>query len=224
MFLSPSSSLCALKEVVFIRATRSVRRRRRKRPLSTSSREEEEEQPAKRKRTDNDSTSVSKTPVKDEPKSREEVEDSPILEKLDNAKKGSHPAEDTPSAPLSADVPARKGQLILGVNAVTRLLERGALEAGLLCSSSPRVLTQHLLPLAAARGVAFASVPELSGLVREVLGVKRSMCLGVKVGTGPGWKCPLFTFKAISRSFRCLFCIAPLFIFAVDSLNPDDYD
>ena len=85
------------------------------------------------------------------------------------------------SIPVCDTSPAKKTQLIIGVNAVTRLLEGGTLEAGLLCSSSPRVLCQHVLPLAATRGVPFAAVPDLSSEVARLLGIKRVMCLGLKV-------------------------------------------
>ena len=75
----------------------------------------------------------------------------------------------------------RRAQLVVGVNAVTRLLERGGLEVGLVCASGPSLLCQHLLPLAATRGVAFAALPDLSCTVAALLGVKRVMCLGWKV-------------------------------------------
>ncbi len=74
--------------------------------------------------------------------------------------------------------PDKQLQLVVGVNAVTRLLERGALQAGLLCTSSPGLLCQHLLPLAATRKVPFAAVPGLSDLVAPLLGIKRAMCIG----------------------------------------------
>ena len=76
---------------------------------------------------------------------------------------------------------AKKMQLVVGINAVTRLLEKGGLVAGLICSSSPSLLCQHLLPLAASRGVPFAAMSELSETVGQLLGIKRAMCLGLKV-------------------------------------------
>ncbi len=77
----------------------------------------------------------------------------------------------------------QKSQLVVGLNAVTRLLEKGKLLTGLLCSSSPSLLHQHLLPLVVTRNVPFAAVPELSKTVSELLGIKRAMCLGLKVSS-----------------------------------------
>lgn len=78
---------------------------------------------------------------------------------------------------------AKMSQLVVGVNVVTRLLEHGALEAGLLCSTSPGLLCQHLLPLVATRGVPFAALPDLSDTVARLLGIKRAMCIGWKVSS-----------------------------------------
>ena len=64
---------------------------------------------------------------------------------------------------------------------MTKSLERGKLEAGLLCLSSPSILCRHLLPLVAVRGVPFAAVPDLSRTVASLLGIKRTMCIGVRV-------------------------------------------
>ena len=75
----------------------------------------------------------------------------------------------------------RRSQLVLGVNCVTRLLEQGRLEAGLVCSSGPALLLQHLLPLAALRVVPFASLPNMSKTISRCLGIKKAMCIGIKV-------------------------------------------
>lgn len=83
--------------------------------------------------------------------------------------------------PESEGVGGKRLQLVIGVNAVTRLLEHGALQVGLLCTSSPGLLCQHLLSLAATRKVPFAAVPNLSEMVARSLGVKRAMCMGIKV-------------------------------------------
>lgn len=76
---------------------------------------------------------------------------------------------------------AKKSQLVIGLNAVTRLLEKGLLLAGLVSSSSPFLLHQHLLPLVASRGVPFMAVPELEETAGKLLGIKRVLCLGLKV-------------------------------------------
>ena len=83
----------------------------------------------------------------------------------------------------SDEIRAKKLQLVVGVNAVTRLLEHGDLLVGLLCSSSPGLLCQHLLPLAATREVPFASLPDLSVLVARLLGIRKAMCIGLKVSS-----------------------------------------
>lgn len=88
---------------------------------------------------------------------------------------GSGPSDST------EDVRGKRSQLVVGVNAVTRLLEHGALEVGLLCTSSPGLLCQHLLPLAATRKVPFAALPNLSEVVARLLGIKRAMCIGLRV-------------------------------------------
>ncbi len=71
--------------------------------------------------------------------------------------------------------------LVLGINAVTRLLEQKKLEVGLVCTTTPYLLYQHLIPLAAMAEVSFAAVPDLSQLLSRCLGVKRTACIGIKV-------------------------------------------
>ena len=78
-------------------------------------------------------------------------------------------------------VERRNDHLVIGINGVTRLLEQGRLAAGLVCSSSPSLLYKHLLPLAAMGGVPFAAVPDLSDTISQCLGIKRAMCIGIKV-------------------------------------------
>ena len=85
----------------------------------------------------------------------------------------------------------KRQHLVLGINAVTRLLEQRQLAAGLVCSSSPTLLYQHLLPLVAVTGVPFAAVPELSGVLSRCLGIRRAMCLGIRVSDSDGsWRVP----------------------------------
>ena len=79
--------------------------------------------------------------------------------------------------------------LVVGVNAVTRVLEHGGLQVGLLCTSAPGLLCQHLMSLAATRKVPFAAVPNLSELVANLLGIKRAMCVGIKVSLDTIGKC-----------------------------------
>lgn len=77
----------------------------------------------------------------------------------------------------SEEVQAKKSQLVVGVNAVTRQLEQGKLEAGLVCSTSPGMLYQHILSLAATREVPFAAVPDLSRTLARLLGIRKAMCI-----------------------------------------------
>ena len=77
----------------------------------------------------------------------------------------------------------KRAQVVVGVNAVTRQLERNGLRCGLVClSACPPLLTAHLLPLAATRGVPFAALPGLSGTASPLLGVKSALAVGIKVG------------------------------------------
>lgn len=171
------SSLHGLKEIISSRAKRTDKRKR-KRNKSIS----EGELPAKRKCVDNDGDGPS-SDLQDSSVAKLQTED--VAEDVAEAtKSGNLDDEDKPEISLqefSPDILAKKTQLVVGVNAVTRLLEHGALEAGLLCSSSPRLLCQHLLPLAATRRVPFATLPDLSSMVARLLGLKRAMCLGWKV-------------------------------------------
>lgn len=75
----------------------------------------------------------------------------------------------------------KRARLVVGLNAVTRSLEHGGLQVGLLCTSSPKLLSQHLMALAATRKVPFATVPGLSNVVAKLLGIKRAMCIGLRV-------------------------------------------
>lgn len=89
--------------------------------------------------------------------------------------------EEGEKSSLAVPAAMKSLQLVVGVNAVTRLLERGMLQAGLLCSTSPGLLCQHILPLVSTRGVPFAALPGLSEMVAELLGIKRAVCIGLKV-------------------------------------------
>lgn len=95
--------------------------------------------------------------------------------------KGNGEGGDAAAKEMKEPVADRKSQLVLGVNAVTRSMEQGKLEAGLVCSSSPSLLFHHLLPLAALRSVPFAALPNLSKTISQCLGIKRAMCIGIKV-------------------------------------------
>ncbi|XP_067457622.1 ribonuclease P protein subunit p38 [Thunnus thynnus] len=78
------------------------------------------------------------------------------------------------------DVAARK-QLAIGINEVTKALERNELKLVLVCKSvKPKHMTSHLVALSATRGVPACQVPRLSQSVSEPLGLKSVLALGFR--------------------------------------------
>ncbi|XP_020783680.1 ribonuclease P protein subunit p38 [Boleophthalmus pectinirostris] len=78
------------------------------------------------------------------------------------------------------DVSARR-QLAIGINEVTRALERNELQLALVCKSvKPKHVTEHLVSLSASRAVPACQVPRLSVTVREPLGLKSVLALGFR--------------------------------------------
>ncbi|XP_054478463.1 ribonuclease P protein subunit p38 [Anoplopoma fimbria] len=78
------------------------------------------------------------------------------------------------------DVAARK-QLAIGINEVTKALERNELKLLLVCKSvKPPHMTDHLIALSATRGVPACQVPRLSQSVSEPLGLKSVLALGFR--------------------------------------------
>ena len=77
----------------------------------------------------------------------------------------------------------KKSFMVIGVNNVTRCLERGELCAGLVClSARPALVTRHIMMLAATRCVPFAALPDLSQKVVELLGdIKSALAIGFMV-------------------------------------------
>lgn len=76
----------------------------------------------------------------------------------------------------------KRSQIVVGSNAVTRQLERGALRAGLVCPSArPPLVHRNLLMMAATRGIPFAAVPRLSETITPLLGLKTALAVGFKV-------------------------------------------
>lgn len=80
-------------------------------------------------------------------------------------------------------IAARKSQLVIGVNKVTRCLERGELAAGCVClTAKPALVTRHILMLAATRSVPFAALPNLSQTIVACVGdIKSALAIGFKV-------------------------------------------
>ncbi|KAM9851718.1 ribonuclease P protein subunit p38 [Aulostomus maculatus] len=78
------------------------------------------------------------------------------------------------------DVGARK-QLAIGINEVTKALERNELKLVLVCKSvKPKHMTDHLITLTATRGVPACQVPQLSRSLSEPLGLKSVLALGFR--------------------------------------------
>ncbi|KAG7476062.1 hypothetical protein JOB18_044316 [Solea senegalensis] len=92
------------------------------------------------------------------------------------------PAVQAQDAPKNGwtDVAARR-QLAIGINEVTKALERNELKLVLVCKSvKPSHMTSHLIPLSATRGVPACQVPRLSLSVSEPLGLKSVLALGFR--------------------------------------------
>lgn len=78
------------------------------------------------------------------------------------------------------DVAARR-QLAIGINEVTKALERNKLQLLLICKSvRPQKMTNHLIALSATRGVPACQVPRLSESVSEPLKLKSVLALGFR--------------------------------------------
>lgn len=80
--------------------------------------------------------------------------------------------------------PAARRQLAIGINEVTKALERNELKLLLVCKSvKPIHMTTHLIALSATRGVPACQVPRLSQNVSENLGLKSVLALGFRRGS-----------------------------------------
>lgn len=78
------------------------------------------------------------------------------------------------------DVATRR-QLAIGINEVTKALERNELKLVLVCKSvKPIHMTNHLIALSVTRGVPACQVPRLSQSVSEPLGLKSVLALGFR--------------------------------------------
>ncbi|XP_048411397.1 ribonuclease P protein subunit p38 [Stegostoma tigrinum] len=72
-------------------------------------------------------------------------------------------------------------QLAIGINEVTRALERDTLCLVLVCKSvKPPLMAHHLIQLSVSREVPACLVPRLSETVAPVLGLKSTLALGFK--------------------------------------------
>uniref|UniRef100_A0A4W5K0G0 Ribonuclease P/MRP 38 subunit n=1 Tax=Hucho hucho TaxID=62062 RepID=A0A4W5K0G0_9TELE len=92
----------------------------------------------------------------------------------------------TPERPVKpreqgwTDVAARR-QLAIGINEVTKALERNQLRLVLVCKSvKPPHMASHLITLCRTRGVTACQVPRLSESVAGLLGLKCVLALGFR--------------------------------------------
>ncbi|XP_008832554.1 ribonuclease P protein subunit p38 [Nannospalax galili] len=75
-------------------------------------------------------------------------------------------------------------QLAIGVNEVTRALERNELLLVLVCKSvKPVIITSHLIQLSVSRTVPACQVPRLSETIAPVIGLKCVLALGFRKNT-----------------------------------------
>ncbi|XP_025871933.1 ribonuclease P protein subunit p38 [Vulpes vulpes] len=75
-------------------------------------------------------------------------------------------------------------QLAIGVNEVTRALERNGLLLVLVCKSAkPAIITSHLIQLSSSRSVPACQVPRLSETLAPVIGLKCVLALGFRKDT-----------------------------------------
>ncbi|XP_075408448.1 ribonuclease P protein subunit p38 [Tenrec ecaudatus] len=91
--------------------------------------------------------------------------------------------DDSPQVSGWTSVHTRK-QLAIGVNEVTRALEKNDLLLVLVCKSvKPALITSHLIQLSLSRSVPACQVPRLSERIAPVIGLKCVLALGFKRGT-----------------------------------------
>eukprot|EP00124_Ichthyophonus_hoferi_P001822 Ihof_evm3s107 gene=Ihof_evmTU3s107 len=75
---------------------------------------------------------------------------------------------------------AVKGKLTVGVNAVTRALEKGALQLLLVCKSTKTSpLVQHLPTQCQRAGVPFWAVTGLASLLADTKGLNHTLAVGI---------------------------------------------
>ncbi|KFP24232.1 Ribonuclease P protein subunit p38, partial [Colius striatus] len=78
------------------------------------------------------------------------------------------------------DISIRR-QLAIGINEVTKALEKNELLLLLVCKSAkPAMITSHLIQLSASRGTPAGQVPRLSATLAPLLGLTSTLALGFK--------------------------------------------
>lgn len=87
-----------------------------------------------------------------------------------------------PVTPTPEEAAVKRSQLVIGVNEVTKSLERGVLRAVVVCLSVRiPLLHEHIQFLSATRGVPCIGVHGASEAVARVLGIKSARAIGLKV-------------------------------------------
>ncbi|XP_068180668.1 ribonuclease P protein subunit p38 [Antennarius striatus] len=99
----------------------------------------------------------------------------------DPALKGSPDAKVQDSSKNGWTNVTARGQLAIGINEVTKGLERNELKLLLVCKSvKPIHMTNHLMELSATRNVPACQVPRLSQSLSEPLGLRSVLALGFR--------------------------------------------
>ncbi|NXL83868.1 RPP38 protein, partial [Alectura lathami] len=106
------------------------------------------------------------------------------MERKGDASSGELPAEGETEghqqAPGWTDIGVRR-QLAIGINEVTKALEKNELLLLLVCKSAkPAMITSHLIQLSASRATPAGEVPRLSETVAPLLGLASTLALGFK--------------------------------------------
>ena len=71
--------------------------------------------------------------------------------------------------------------MAIGINAVTRGLEKDDLDLVIACrSTEPQLITKHLIPLAACRQCPAMCIPQFSEAIAPQLGMKSLVGIGFK--------------------------------------------
>lgn len=114
--------------------------------------------------------------------SKMDIEHVPKRPQLDTDKltPSSVEEEKTPLSPSEAA--AKRSQVVIGVNEVTKSLERGTLRAIVVCMSVRiPLLHEHIQLLSATRDVPCVGLHRMSKTIAPTLGLKSATAIGLKV-------------------------------------------
>ena len=76
----------------------------------------------------------------------------------------------------------KRAQVVIGLNNVTRNLERDNLRATIVClSAKPKALNRHLIMLTAVTKCPTIAMPNMSKTVSPILGVNSTLAIGFRV-------------------------------------------